>query len=365
MLRRLILLSCLFPLAVATLAGAGYLWVASALDRPLTLPARPPATADAAADNDHSNQSAPGHRLEVMRGDTLGGVLRRLEAEHLVPSGLPLRLYVRYTGRERIHAGEYALDAGETPRTLLDKLERGLVIRYQVTFPEGWTFTDWLRLLHQQPKIRHTLAEKTSAEIADLLAIENGNPEGWLAPDTYQYIADDTDLDLLRRAVQRTRAIIAPLWEARAPELPYQSAYEALIMASIIEKETGVAAERAEIAGVFVRRLLNKMPLQTDPTVIYGLGGDYQGNLTRDHLQAPSPYNTYLNIGLPPTPIANPGADAIRAAFQPAAGTALYFVARGDGSHQFSATLAEHLRAVRHYQLERRRADYRSAPANP
>ena len=191
-----------------------------------------------------------------------------------------------------------------------------------------------------------------------------GNPEGWLYPDTYVYHSGEGVSSVLRQAYQRMRGQLAEAWEQRAADLPYHSPYEALIMASIVEKETGVIAERPVIAGVFVRRMQKNMRLETDPTVIYGLGPQFDGNLRKKHLQdRTNPYNTYRQKGLPPTPIALAGRAALDAALNPAAGDELYFVARGDGSHQFSATLEEHNKAVRKYQIFRRKKDYRSAPA--
>lgn len=244
---------------------------------------------------------------------------------------------------------------------LLDKLESGAIKYYQITFPEGLTLDEWLLLLQARENIRHT-PELDAGGVATALDIASSNPEGWFAPDTYSFAAGDSELSLLRRAHQKMQTQLETLWQSRAPDLPYESPYEALIMASIIEKETGAAGERATIAGVFVRRLQKGMRLQTDPTVIYGLGDEYTGNLRRKHLSSPSPYNTYRIKGLPPTPIANPGAAAVEAALHPAEGKALYFVARGDGGHYFSNDLAEHQRAVRQYQINRRRKDYRSAP---
>lgn len=339
MFRRLIigvLATVLLPLVL------GVVWVRHALDSPLGV-------------------GEAGYHLVVARGEGLGGVLRRLEAHQIIPWSLPIRVYLRFTGERQIHAGEYILDRNDSGRTVLDKLTQGCVIRYQVTFPEGWTLREWLDLLHRQDKIEKTLVGKTGADIASALGIDATNPEGWFAPETYVYIAGDSDLDLLRRAHSRMREIVEDLWPQRDGNLPYTSPYQALILASIVEKETAVPAERADIAGVFVRRLANNMPLQTDPSVIYGLGDAYAGNLTRKHLDIPSPYNTYTIAGLPPTPIANPGMAALRAALRPAPGSALYFVAKGDGNHQFSTTLDEHLEAVRKYQMKPR-GDYRSVP---
>lgn len=299
--------------------------------------------------------------LVVEPGETLIGVAGRLQAEGLIRHRLPLRLYVRLSGRSRIHAGEYRLMRKESALDLLARLERGDVIRYSITFPEGWTLAEWRAILAQQAKLRQVAADWSGAELAEALGIEQANPEGWFSPNTYFFVAGEPDLDILDRAHRRQVETLSGLWADRVSGLPYREPYEALIMASLVEKETGVAAERARIAGVFVRRLAQGMRLQTDPSVIYGLGDRYRGNLTRAHLRETNAYNTYHIDGLPPTPIANPGDEALRAALAPAEGEALYFVARGDGSHEFSTTLREHQRAVRRYQLQRR-ADYRSSP---
>ena len=304
---------------------------------------------------------AEGYTLRVPSGTNLNQLAVQLEMEGVLPSVWPLKVFARLNNRGRIRAGEYEFAAGVTVLGLLDKLESGAIKYYQITFPEGLSVKEWLALLQARDNIRQS-PELDPAAVAAALGIASSNPEGWFAPDTYSFAAGDSDLSLLQRAHQRMQSQLATLWQSRAPDLPYESPYEALIMASIIEKETGAAGERATIAGVFVRRLQKGMRLQTDPTVIYGLGDDYTGNLRRKHLSSASSYNTYRIKGLPPTPIANPGAAAIEAALHPAEGKALYFVARGDGGHYFSNNLAEHQRAVRQYQINRRRKDYRSAP---
>lgn len=301
------------------------------------------------------------YTLTVPVGSNLNQLASQLEAEGVLLDVWPLKIFARINQRGRIRAGEYEFVTGMTVLDLLEKLENGDIKYYQITFPEGLTLDEWLLLLRARDKLQHT-PELDAAGIGAALGIASSNPEGWFAPDTYSFTTGESELSVLRRAHQRMQAQLEELWQGREPGLPYDSPYEALIMASIIEKETGAAGERAAIAGVFVRRLQKGMRLQTDPTVIYGLGDAYTGNLRRKHLSSPSPYNTYRIKGLPPTPIANPGAAAIEAALHPAEGQALYFVAKGDGSHYFSNSLTEHQQAVEQYQINQRRKDYRSSP---
>ncbi len=306
---------------------------------------------------------ADGYELTVAKGTGINLLADGLVEQRLTKSAFPLKIYARLRPRREIIAGDYLLVPGDTLATMLAKLAAGAVQRHTITFAEGLTLDQWRKTLAKKENIDHTLAEKSNAEIAASLGIEYQNPEGWFAPDTYVYLSDDSDLTILRRAHQRMETMLASLWTEREDGLPYKTPYEALVMASIIEKETGVAEERAQIAGVFVRRLLKDMRLQTDPTIIYGLGAEFDGNLTRKHLRQLSPYNTYRHGGLPPTPIANPGAAALEAALHPAAGKELFFVAKGDGSHHFSASLNEHNKAVRDFQIDRRKKSYRSAPS--
>ena len=301
-----------------------------------------------------------GFRMDVETGSNLSRVLTRLESEGVLRSPLWVRLYARVKDQSSIHPGEYMIPAGSNAMDLVARLNRGDVTRYRVTIVEGWTFAQALSQIRNSNKIRQTDAGASVDTAAKELGLE-GNPEGRIFPDTYIYRSGASDLDLLRQAAERMDSVLAQEWENRAENLPYKDAYEALIMASIVEKETGVPWERDEIAGVFVRRLDRGMRLQTDPTVIYGLGDNYDGNLRRKDLRNATPYNTYVIGGMPPTPIALPGREAIHAALNPKDGNSLYFVAKGDGSHHFSSTLNEHNRAVREYQLKRR-SDYRSSP---
>ena len=262
-----------------------------------------------------------------------------------------LTLLARWHGvATRIKAGSYAVSAGVTPEQLLPKLARGEMTQGELALIDGSTFGQWRAKLDQHPDLRHDTAGLPEAVIAERLGIAGGSLEGWLFPDTYLFDKQSSDLELLARAHRAMQRKLDGAWAARAPNLPYRNPYEALIMASIVEKETGRADDRTQVAAVFVNRLRQGMLLQTDPTVIYGLGAGFDGNLRKRDLQADTPYNTYTRAGLPPTPIAMPGAAALQAALHPADSAALYFVARGDGSSQFSRTLDEHNKAVNKYQ---------------
>lgn len=295
------------------------------------------------------------------------GSSMRQVARQLVEAGIDVQPAVlvalaRITRQAHaIKAGSYEVEAGLTPLALLAKLTRGDVSQAELAIIEGWNFRQLRAALRAQERLEQTLAEVDDATLMERLGRPGEHPEGRFFPDTYHYVRGMRDIDLLRQAHERLGQVLDEEWARRAEGLPYRDAYQALVMASLVEKETGVPDERAEIAGVFIRRLRLGMLLQTDPTVIYGLGERFAGKLTRAHLREPTPYNTYTNPGLPPTPIAMVGREAIRAALNPADGDTLYFVARGDGSHAFSRTLDEHNRAVREYQLKRR-ADYRSSP---
>lgn len=303
------------------------------------------------------------HLLDVRPGDTPSGVFQRLEAEGLLEDAFWLRLYWRLNlSDQSLHSGEYRLTRGMTARDMVGLWKRGEVVQYSLTLVEGWNFRQLRAALQHQPKIEQTLDGLSDADIMARIGAPDLHPEGRFFPDTYRFTRGTSDIELLRRAYARLEQVLEEEWQQRAEGLPYKDAYQALIMASIIEKETGVPHERGEISGVFVRRLARGMLLQTDPTVIYGMGEAYRGRITRNDLRTPTPYNTYTTSGLPPTPIAMVGREAIHAALHPADGTSLFFVARGDGSHVFSDTLDQHNRAVREYQLKRR-ADYRSSPA--
>jgi len=266
--------------------------------------------------------------------------------------------YGRLTGNaERVHAGEYLIAVGTTPRSLLAKFVAGDVRLYSFTIVEGWSYKELLAALADEPAIRSSISAEDWPAVLEQLETDFDYPEGLFLPETYRFPRHTTDREILRQAHGLLQGALDEEWERRAVGLPLSTPYEALTLASIIEKETALAEERPRIAGVFVRRLQKGMRLQTDPTVIYGLGDAFDGNLTRRHLRTDTPYNTYTRGGLPPTPIALPGRAAIRAALNPADGDEVYFVATGlgDGSHKFSATKAEHDAAVREY-LNRQRA---------
>jgi len=300
--------------------------------------------------------------LQVRSGTSFNQLIRQLQQEGLVGNTELVRLYARLNPEiTAIRAGEYRLQPGQSLLQLLDRMGRGDVVRHHFTLVEGHTYKDVLLALSADDRITQTLDEISDEALMESLGSPDVAPEGMFLAETYQFQRNDRDIDLLRRAHRDLMTFLEQQWEARDESLPYASPYEALIMASIIEKETGVPEERAKIAGVFVRRLEIGMRLQTDPTVIYGMGDAYEGRIRRADLQRPTPYNTYTINGLPPTPISLVGREAIVAAFNPEPGNWLYFVAKGDGTHQFSRTLQEHNAAVRQYQLNRR-SDYRSSP---
>lgn len=340
MLRHLIISSLVFVLlVVAILAGLAGLQYRQITTMPLPV-------------------AEEGSTLLVPPGHSIRQIARDLKSRGLQKNDWSLPLYARYTQQaHKIKAGEYALQPGITAAELLNLMVAGKVISYTITLVEGWNFREVRAALTKPAALKQTLNTLTDAELMAAIGHPNEHPEGRFFPDTYQFTRGMSDADILKRAYQRLAKQLEQSWQNRAPDLPYKDAYEALIMASIIEKETGAPEERPEIAGVFIRRLHKGMKLQTDPTVIYGMGTNYTGDIRRADLRRPTPYNTYVINGLPPTPIAMVGKAAIEAALHPKSGTTLYFVARGDGTgkHQFSNTLAEHNRAVQEY-LKRLRA---------
>ena len=328
----------LFLLAAFTLAaalGSHVLAWRSFLDRPLPLPPE-------------------GLVVDLQSGQTVEGLSRQFAGQGLLPWPHWLSLYARFTGAAtRLKAGEYRVPVGVTPRALLQILQDGRVVQYSFTLVEGWTFAQVRRALAQHPVLKSTLTGLSPEAVMEYLGVQGIHPEGRFLPETYHFPRGTTDADVLRRAYRNMTAALASAWEGRSPTLPLKGPDEVLILASIIERETGRAEERAKVAGVLVRRLRKGMALQVDPTVIYGLGETFDGNLRREHLTRDTPYNTYVRAGLPPTPIAMPGRASLLSAVHPEPGTALFYVSRGDGSHQFSDTYEAHRRAVSEFQSPR------------
>ena len=291
--------------------------------------------------------------FEVSPGSSLTRIANELSGQGVLTSPLFFRIAARWQGVEAdLKTGEYLIEPGTNPAKLLAKMVAGDVIQYRITLLEGWTIAEVMAALAGQSALKQTLSGASATELAEALELESGNPEGMLHPETYFYTKGTTDLELLRRARRRQEAILQIHWQNRLGALPFSSPYEALILASIIEKESAATSERGHIAGVFVRRLEQGMRLQSDPTVIYGIGEDFDGNLTREHLRTATAYNTYRISGLPPSPIALPAETSIIASLNPLPGDYLYFVAQGDGTHYFSATLDEHNAAVNRFQRQ-------------
>lgn len=325
LLRRLFLLAF-----VATAAAAG--WLAYFSTQLVDLPRVP-------------------YEFTVRSGASLKSIARQLAADGVTREGESLWILGRLLGKaSSIQAGTYRLDKPLTPLELLDKLARGDVVLVEMLFVEGTTMKQWLAQIARNAQVKQTLAGKSEAELRTLFGLEQPL-EGWFFPDTYRFTPGIADLDILKRAHAAMKRRLADAWAAREPQLPLKTPYEALILASIVEKETGQAAERPIIASVFVNRLRSGMRLQTDPTVIYGMGEGFDGNIRKRDLTADTPWNTYTRDGLPPTPIAMPGMGSLRAVMRPAETKFLYFVGKGDGTHEFSRTLEEHNRAVARYQL--------------
>lgn len=299
-----------------------------------------------------AGDSADAVSIEISPGSSLNRIAQDLGQDGYLASPTLFKLWARLRGVDgSIRAGEYALERGITPAQLLNKIVRGDAIEYRITLVEGWTFERALQAIRNAENINNELAGLSLEEIALRMGLERTSPEGLLFPDTYFYRKGTSDLELLQRASERLDTLLLDAWENRLGALPYENAYEALTMASIVERESASNSERELIAAVFITRLERGMRLQSDPTVIYGMGERYQGNIRREDLSEQTPYNTYRIDGLPPTPIALSGSESIVAALRPAATDYLYFVAKGDGSHQFSRTLEEHNAAVRQYQL--------------
>jgi UPF0755 protein len=332
MARRLIIGLCLLLLLAAAGAAAGGYWLVRWLDAP-----------------------GPGVEatvVEVPTGASLARVSAVLAQRGVIDHPGLFQWYGRLSGQAaRLRAGEYEIPAGATPRSVLDQLVAGEVVLHSVTFIEGWTFEEMRAAIAAHEAIGPKDAALSGEAVMAELGMPGSLPEGWFLPETYRFPRGTPGMQVMRMAHEAMKRTLDEAWAARAPDLPLASAYEVLILASIVEKETGLDAERPAIAGVFARRLKRGMRLQTDPTVIYGLGKDFDGDLRRRDLERDTPYNTYTRAGLPPTPIALPGRASVMAAAAPADGDALFFVATGDpdGGHYFSVTLEEHNEAVRRY----------------
>ncbi len=302
-----------------------------------------------------ANSAAPQApvKIEIVAGSSLSRVAAELGEAGFLRSPIIFKLMARVRGVENsIRTGEYELQPGITPVQLLDKIVNGESVQYRITLVEGWTFEEALQAIWSAENIVPSLDGLSMAEVSASMNLGRENPEGLLYPDTYFYTKGTSDIELLLRASEKLNTVLSDAWAARLGALPYADQYEALTMASIIEKESASNSERGLIAAVFVSRMELGMRLQSDPTVIYGMGDRYAGNIRREDLSEQTPYNTYRIGGLPPTPIALSGEESIVAALNPEQTDYLYFVAKGDGSHHFSRTLDEHNAAVREYQLQ-------------
>ncbi|WP_292781531.1 endolytic transglycosylase MltG [Methylophilus sp. UBA6697] len=292
--------------------------------------------------------------LQIPAGASVRGIADQLVAAGVLTEPYSFLLTVKVTGSGgQLQAGDYALNTPLQVMSLIDILKHGTFDQFKLQLIEGKTFADFRQKLAQMPGIRHDTVMLSDSELMQQISGQAMHPEGWFFPDTYFLDAQSSDADLYKRAYQKMAQHLSAAWEARETGLPYRSMYEALVMASIVEKETGVEEERPQIAGVFINRLRKGMRLQTDPTVIYGMGTRYRGNITKKDLLTDTPYNTYTRSGLPPTPIALPGLASIQAALHPAKTNALYFVANGQGRHVFTSSLDAHNQAVRAYQLKK------------
>lgn len=297
--------------------------------------------------------------VTIPSGASLGQVTRQLNREGIIEKPLYWKVLARITGSaNRIKAGEYRLSGSLTPGEILSMLVAGKTLQYNLTIPEGWTFRQMLDAIRNKAEIRHTLDSQDGEKIMKLLGEPGEHPEGHFLPETYFFTRNTPDIDILRRSHQAMKTLLAREWDKRVEGLPLKTPYEALILASIVEKETGAADERPMIAAVFINRLRKGMRLQTDPTVIYGMGDSYRGNIRKKDLLRDTPYNTYTRKGLPPTPIALPAASSLHAVLHPADTKALYFVASGGGRHYFSNSYEEHRKAVIKYLLDGDAARY-------
>lgn len=300
-----------------------------------------------------SSTAAEPTLIEVAAGSSLTRVSEELNALGYVQYPLLFKLLARLRGvEEAIKTGEYKLQAGLSPAGLLTKLVEGETVQYRVTLVEGWTFKQALEAIWTSEKVNPELESRSVEEISELMQLQASYPEGLLFPDTYFYTKGTSDLEILQRANRRLNDVLSDAWNSRLGALPFETEYEALILASVIEKESANNSERGHIAGVFIRRLELGMRLQSDPTIIYGMGEAYDGDIRRQDITTATAYNTYRIDGLPPTPIALAGLESIVAALNPLPSEYLYFVSKGDGSHYFSSSLEEHNQAVAQYQTQ-------------
>lgn len=342
-MKRIVQIVAFAVLAIAAAAGAG-VWQAN---RFMATPVNVP---------------TDGALFQIAPGSSFAAVTGQMVNAGIIHDDFWYRLHARWSGEASgIQAGEYRIEEGATPRTLLEQFTRGVVQLYSFTIVEGWNQRDLLRALQAHDAVAASMTDEDWPALLEEVGASVTHPEGMFLPETYRFPRDTTDRQLLKQAYALMQQVLNEEWSARGEAAPVSTPYEALVLASIVEKETARADERPRIAGVFARRLSKRMRLQTDPTVIYGIGAGFDGNLTRKHLRTDTPYNTYTRGGLPPTPIAMPGRAAINAALNPAAGEELYFVATGlgDGSHKFSTTIAEHDAAVAEYlrRLRQKRRD--------
>ena len=289
--------------------------------------------------------------LDIKKGDTLERVIKNLRDQRIAINPFWFKFYAYHSNLDQmLKVGEYVLDKGATAADILALLKEGKTRQYSIRFPEGWSFKKVFQAIQDNPNLQHTLTDDELDGVMAQVGSDKSYPEGLFFPDTYHFEKNSSDVELLKRAHDKMQRLLIAEWQKRDQDIPLESPYEALILASIIEKETAAAEERKKISGVFTRRLKKDMLLQTDPTVIYGMGDKYKGDIRRRDLRKPTPYNTYVHKGLPPTPIAMPGKAAIIAALHPADGDALFFVARGHGRHAFSATYRTHEKYVAMYQ---------------
>ena len=316
-------------------------------------------------DFDAPGPAATAVRLKVSPGESTRAVLTRLAGLGALAHPREVELYLRLQRRiPRIEIGTYEVPAHASPADVIRMFEQGRVVLDQMTVVEGARFADFRHELDAQAEVAHTLRGKTDAEVMSALGHAGESPEGRFFPDTYRFAPGTSDATILAMAYERMAAVLAKAWEQKADGLPFETPYQALIMASIVEKETGVADERARVAAVFINRLRRGMRLQSDPTVIYGLGNQYDGTVHTRDLTTDTPYNSYTRSGLPPTPISLPGLESLLAVMHPEQTDDLYFVATGQGGHHFSKTLAEHDAALRVY-LSRLREQQQAAARHP